>query len=124
VRRRLERSYPGLKFGDLRLSWLETFVVVSRSENRSVAAKKLGITQGAVTKHIQNLEKWSHKALVLDDSVPPKLTEQGEALVSVADDILKVMAEARKLPVSPAEPKRISAKDIRIPPSVPKPSKA
>ena len=125
MRKRPKRSYPGLKFGDLRLSWLETFVVVSRSENRSVAAEKLGITQGAVTKHIQNLERWSQKVLVYHDSVPPKLTEQGEALVSVADDILDVMAKARKLEVTPTEPKaRVSAKDLRVPASVPKPSKA
>ena len=98
MRKPLKRSYPGLKFGDLRLSWLETLVVVSRSENRSVAAKKLGITQGAVTKHIQNLERWSQKVLVYHDSVPPKLTEQGEALVSVADNVVDVMAAARILP--------------------------
>ena len=124
MRKPLKRSYPGLKFGDLRLSWLETFVVVSRSENRSVAAKKLGITQSAVTKHIQNLERWSQKVLVYHDSVPTRLTEQGEALVSVADNVVDVMAAARKLAVSPAEPKRISAKDLRVPPSVPRPSKA
>jgi len=109
----------------LRLSWLETFVVVSRSENRSVAAKKLGISQSAVTKHIQNLERWSQKVLVYHDSVPTKLTEQGEAFVSVADDIVGVLAKARKLSVTPAEPKgRISVKDFRVPPSGPKPSKA
>lgn len=123
MRKRPERRQPGLKFGDLRLSWLETFVVVSRSENRSVAAKKLGITQSAVTKHIQNLERWSQKVLVYHDSVPTKLTEQGKALVSVADNVVDVMAAARKLAVSPAEPKRISVKDLRAPPSVPKPSK-
>jgi DNA-binding transcriptional LysR family regulator len=108
----------------LRLSWLETFVVASRSANRSAAAEKLGITQGAVTKHIQNLERWSQRVLVYHDSVPMKLTEHGEALVSVADNVVKVMAEARKLPEPPEEPKRISVKDLRVPPSVPKPSTA
>ena len=98
MRKRPKLSPPGLKFGDLRLSWLETFVVASRSENRSVAAKKLGITQSAVTKHIQNLERWSQKVLVYHDSVPLKLTEQGEAFVPVADTIVGVLAEARILP--------------------------
>lgn len=124
MRKPLKRSHPGLKFGDLRLSWLETFVVVSRSENRSVAAKKLGITQSAVTKHIQNLERWSQKVLVYHDSVPTRLTEQGEALVSVADNVVDIMAAARKLAESPAEPQRISAKGLRVPPSVPPRSKA
>jgi DNA-binding transcriptional LysR family regulator len=124
VRKKPKPSQSGLEFGDLCLSWLQTFVVISRSVTRSEAAKKLGITQSAVTKHIQSLERWSQKALVYPDSVPPKLTEQGEALVPVADDILAVMAAARKLAVSPAEPKRISVKDLRVPPSVPKPPKA
>jgi len=109
----------------LRLSWLQTFVVVSRSDNRSSAAKKLAITQSAVTKHIQNLERWSQMVLVYHDSVPAKLTDQGEAFVPVADHILEVMAKARKLSVTPAEPKAlISVKDLRVPPSVPKPSTA
>ena len=103
MRKSPKRRQPGLKFGALRLSWLETFVVASRSENRSVAAKKLGITQGAVTKHIQNLERWSQKILVYHDSVPMKLTEQGEAFVPVADNIVGVLAEARILP-SAAQP--------------------
>ena len=102
MRKRPKLSPPGLKFGDLRLSWLETFVVVSRSENRSEAAKKLGITQGAVTKHLQNLERWSQKVLVYEESVPPKLTEQGAALVSVADNVVGIMAKARIL--SPLPP--------------------
>lgn len=115
----------GLKFGDLRLSWLETFVVVSRSDSRSTAAQKLGITQGAVTKHIQNLERWSQKVLVYSDSSPTKLTEEGKALVSIADNVVGVMAEARMLPVITAQPRpRISAKDLRVPPSVPKRSDA
>ena len=124
VKKRQERTQPGLDFGDLRLAWLETFVVVSRSENRSLAAKTLGITQSAVTKHIQNLERWSQKVLVYPDSVPTKLTKQGEAFVSVAVNVRDVMAEARKPSVTPAEPKPISVKDLRVPPSVPRPSKA
>ncbi|MBB5660365.1 DNA-binding transcriptional LysR family regulator [Brevundimonas halotolerans] len=71
-----------------------------------MAAKKLGITQSAVTKHIQNLERWSQKVLVYHDSVPTKLTEQGEAFVSVADNVVDVMAEARKLSAGLAEPKK------------------
>lgn len=121
MRKSPERSQLGLKFGDLRLSWLQTFIVASRSENRSVAAKKLGITQSAVTKHIQNLERWSQRVLVYHDSVPVKLTEQGKELLSIADNVVDVMAKARKLPVAKAEPRvRISAKDLRVPPSVPK----
>lgn len=124
MKKQSKPSQPGLEFGDLRLSWLETFVVASRSATRSEAAKKLGIRQSDVTKRIQSLERWSQKVLVFPHSVPTKLTEQGEAFVSDADEILKVMAKARKPLVTPAEPKRTSGKDLRVPPSVPKPSKA
>lgn len=124
MRKQAKGSQPGLEFGDLRLSWLDTFVVASRSDTRSEAAVKLGITQSAVTKHIQSLERWSQKVLVYPDSNPTTLTEQGKAFVSVADGVLKVMAAGRKPLVIPAEPKRISVKDLRAPPSVPKPSKA
>lgn len=124
MKKRRERIQAGLDFGDLRLSWLQTFFVVTRSDNRSEAAKKLGITQGAVTKHIQNLERWSQKVLVQPGSAPTELTAQGEAFGLVADQILDLLAEARKLAVTPAEPKSISAKDLRVPPSVPKPSTA
>jgi DNA-binding transcriptional LysR family regulator len=119
VKKRRERIQPGLEFGDLRLSWLRTFVVVSRSPNRSEAAKKLGITQSAVTKHIQCLERWSQKVLVYP-GVPTTLTKQGEDFATVADDAYEVMAKARKLAVTPPEPKTISVKDLRVPPSVPK----
>lgn len=124
MKKRRERSQPGLEFGDLRLSWLRTIVVVSRSANRSEAAKTLGITQSAVTKHIQSLERWSQKVLVYPNSVPTALTKQGEDFVTVADDVYEVMAKARKLSESPAEPKTISINDLRVPPSVPKPSQA
>jgi DNA-binding transcriptional LysR family regulator len=98
-------------------------VVVSRSENRSVAAKTLGITQGAVTKHIQNLERWSQRILVQPNR-STELTKDGDAMLLDADKVVGLMAAARKLPVSSPEPKRISAKDLRVPPSVPKPPKA
>ncbi len=124
MRKQAKGSQPGLEFGDLRLSWLDTFVVASRSATRSEAAKKLGITQSAVTKHIQSLERWSQKVLVYPDSNPTTLTEQGKAFVSIADGVLKAMAEGRKPLVIPAGPKSISVKDLRVPPSVPKPPKA
>ena len=122
MKKQSKPSQPGLEFGDLRLSWLETFLVVSRSATRSEAAGKLGITQSAVTKHIQSLERWSQKVLLYPDRVP-KLTEQGGDFVLFSDDILKVMAKARKLSVSPAEPKMIAVEGLRAPPSVPKPPK-
>lgn len=105
------------------MSWLETFVVASESASRSEAAKKLGMSQGAVTKHIQNLEWWCQRVLFRPKSVPPKLTRFGEALRREAEPILKKLGELRKLAESPPPREEISVKDLRVPPSVPDPSK-
>lgn len=116
---------PSLSLGDLRLAWLVTFLAVVRLKNRSVAAKELGLTQGAVTKHIHSLEDWSRMVLVWPDSAPVRLTPQGEAFVAVAEHTLDVLAKVRTpLPMEQAEPPKakISAKDLRVPPSVPKPA--
>lgn len=102
------------------MSWLQTFVVVARSDDRSTAAKKLAITQSAVTKHIQKLERWAQKVLVYEHSAPAKLTAQGEEFLLVADQMLSTMAAARKLPERFVEPPKLSVKNLRVPPSVPK----
>lgn len=82
--------------GDLRVAWLEAFVSVAKLGNRSQVAKELGISQGAVTKHIQNLERWMRTILVDHYSVPATLTDDGAAFVEHAELILAVLAEARK----------------------------
>ena len=114
---------PSLRLGDLRLGWLVTFLAVVRLKNRSLAAKELGLTQGAVTKQLRSLEDWSRMALVWSDSAPVRLTPQGEAFVPVAEQALEVLAKVRTVPLAtPVQPKaKISGKDLRVPPSVPKP---
>lgn len=114
-----------LHLGDLRLAWLVTFLAVVRLKNRSLAAKELGLTQGAVTKQIQSLEHWSRRALVWTDSAPLRLTPQGEEFVRVAEETLEILTKFRMPPpMEQAEPPKakISGKDLRVPPSVPKSS--
>lgn len=129
--------YANLDFGDLRLAWLETFVCVARLRNRSAVGKELGISQGAVTKHIQSLEGWSRKVLVHADSVPATLTDDGVELLEVAQLIIETLADVRMSgvaakslshgPVSgdglkmPDVEYKVgsSAAHLRVPPSVP-----
>lgn len=116
---------PSLRLGDLRVAWLVTFLAVVRLKNRSLAAKELGITQGAVTKQIRSLEDWSRSALVWPDSAPVRLTPQGEDFVRVAEDTLEILTKFRMLPpMEQAEPPKakISGANLRVPSSVPKSS--
>lgn len=122
---RANHPRPSLRLGDLRLAWLITFLAVVRLKNRSLAAKELGITQGAVTKQIQSLEDWSRRVLVWADSAPVRLTPQGDDFVKVAEDTLEILTKFRTPPaIEQAEPPKakISAKDIKPPTRVPKPS--
>ena len=109
--------------GDLRLTWLATFVCVSRHETRSDAAKELGITQGAVTKHIHSLERWCRKLLIVSDTVPPRLTDDGQNVLNTARFVLEDLADLRG-PIPVIKPKarsKISPSDLRVPSAVPKP---
>lgn len=104
---------------DLRLSWLRTFVSVARLENRSDAGRELGLTQGAVTKHLHSLERWHRTLLVHPDSVPARLTEPGAAFVQVAERILEIADAARTPLAPPSEPKpKVSPATLRVPPSI------
>lgn len=108
--------------GDLRLTWLATFVSVSRQGSRLDAAKELGVTQGTVTKHIHSLELWCRKPLIFPDSVPPRLTVAGQELLTTANYVLEDLAD-RRGPVPIIKPKtrtKIPPSRLRVPPAVPK----
>lgn len=85
-----------LKFGDLRVAWLETFVSVARLRNRSEVAKEIGISQSAVSKHIQSVENWMGVRLVDPESLPAILTKDGEAFAVLAKSIIESLSEARR----------------------------
>ena len=107
------------RFEGLSLVWVEAFVEVAGSTKRKVAADKMGITQGTVTKHVQKLERWLGRVLVFD-GVRPRLTPDGQRFLPVARQILELFDDARA-PLNPAETPpappapRISAKHIKVP---------
>ncbi|WP_312138820.1 LysR family transcriptional regulator [Brevundimonas sp.] len=112
----------GMELGDLRVAWLETFVCVAKLRNRSAVGRELGISQGAVTKHIQSLEKWSRTLLVDHKSVPAILTADGEAFIEPAELILSVLSELRG-PVATewvAPVPSVPVRDLKAPSSAPK----
>lgn len=112
-----------LKLGDLRLAWLVTFLAVVRLKNRSLAAKELSLTQGAVTKQLRSLEDWSGRVLIWSDSAPVRLTQEGKNFVRDAEEALGILTKFRAPPlIEQAEPPKakISAKDLKPPTSASK----
>jgi len=84
------------QFDGLRVVWLEAFVQAAESTKRTAAAEDMGITQGAVTKHIQKLEDWLHMCLIVDGSSPVELLPDGEAFLPVAKEVLRLLGDARR----------------------------
>lgn len=117
-----KKAAKEVRFGDLRLVWLEAFVQCAQTGKRTAAATEMGIEhQGTVTKHIQKLEAWvggTHsRPLMVDNSSPVMLTSEGERLLPLAQQVLELLGEARKRPdlvETPPRP-RVSARDIKVP---------
>ena len=107
---------------DLRLIWLEAFVRVADTGKRTAAAAEMGINQGTVTKHIQNLERWMgggdhSRVLMMDNVWPVSLTAEGEAFLLVARQVLELLREAKKLPEPVEMPSKpcVDPRNIRVP---------
>lgn len=76
---------------------LQTFLILCETRNYSQAAKKLNITQPAVSQHIQYLENYYQVLLISDKGKNFALTEEGKALYEYAR-LLKANSE-RILPL-------------------------
>lgn len=82
---------------------LVTFLRVAELGNFTKAAEQLGYAQSTVTFHIQSLE--NELGLVLFDRIGKKisLTDAGQALVSYANEIMKIQSEIDQLKASSHE---------------------
>lgn len=80
----------------MNIRFLETFLVVVEEKSFSAAAKRLYLTQPAVTKHIQSLEKHFQVALFDRKGWQSQLTEAGEVLLGYAKKIVSNMEEAER----------------------------
>ena len=59
---------------------LQTFLTLCETQNYSQAAKKLNITQPAVSQHIQYLENYYGVLLISNKGKNFELTDEGKAL--------------------------------------------
>lgn len=109
------------QFGSLRVAWLEAFVLSVRYGKQTAAAAAMGVTQGTISKHIENLECWygggQRRSLMLSNMWPPTLTDEGKAFFPVAERALQALDELRKRPEVIETPPRppVDPKTIKVP---------
>ncbi|MGO0121665.1 selenium metabolism-associated LysR family transcriptional regulator [Desulfothermobacter acidiphilus] len=87
----------------MKLSWLQTFVLVAEKRSFSIAARELDLTQPAVSKHIAMLEAYLETKLIDRDQRQLVLTEAGEILLPYARSVIQTLNEAEKAVKTHAE---------------------
>ncbi len=76
---------------NLNLNWLRTFEAAARHLSFTVASRKLGLTQSAVSQHIKALEGKLGQKLFIRRAKSLQLTEVGQAyVVSVRDSLAHI----------------------------------
>ena len=92
-----------LRIASLRLVWLEVFLDVADTENISATARNLGIDQSTVSRHLQALQRWLGKDLiVISKIIDPSdagrnvaLTEEGHKFDKIARDTVEALTSFR-----------------------------
>lgn len=112
---------PEHEFGDLRIAWLEAFVLTVENEKRAAAAAQMEVSDDTVSKHITKLEKWlgsgPRRLLLWPNTYPPTLTGEGERFLPSARQILELARAARAPAVVPIRTP-VSPGALRVPPAV------
>lgn len=87
------------QFGSLRVVWLEAFVLSVHYGKQTAAAAEMGVTQGTISKHIENLELWcgggARRLLLEHNQFPPVLTAAGEAFFPIAQRAVAALSELK-----------------------------
>jgi DNA-binding transcriptional LysR family regulator len=89
------RRAPGVRNGLVDLRLLKVFLAVTDHGSMTASAKRLGLTQGAVSQSIRKLEDELQVALFHHSRRPLKLTAAGQVLRQRATTLI---AEAEQLP--------------------------
>lgn len=114
-------SAADFQFGSLRVAWLEAFVLSVRYGKQTAAAAEMGVAQGTISKHIENLERWygggPRLSLLESNMSPPTLTDKGKAFFPFAERALQALDELRKRPAVIETPprQRVDPKTIKVP---------
>jgi DNA-binding transcriptional LysR family regulator len=81
----------------LDLNQLRTFLAVSDQLSFSAAARRLGLSQSAVSQHIRRLEEATGSRLLIRDTHTVTLTPPGESLTAIARSMVELNDEAVRL---------------------------
>ncbi|WP_298200373.1 LysR family transcriptional regulator [Novosphingobium sp.] len=82
-----KQSTDVVKFSDVKLAWLQTFICVSKLQSYTRAGEHLGIDQSEVSRRVAALGKWFGGPL-LTKTRPPRLTPHGQLARQIAEDTL------------------------------------
>lgn len=92
-------SAAELQFGTLRVAWLEAFVLSVHYGKQTAAAAAMEVSQGTISKHIENLETWygrgARRFLLLPNMWPPTLTDDGRAFLPIAERAVAALSELK-----------------------------
>jgi len=84
---RLSKNKDGKKM--IEISSLHVFLAAAEEKNFSQAAKRLHMSQSAVSQHIQGMERAYHMKLFMRRGRSVALTEAGAALLPMAREIVR-----------------------------------
>ncbi|CAJ0822103.1 HTH-type transcriptional regulator CatM [Ralstonia wenshanensis] len=80
----------------MHLKWLEALVALEGAGSFSLAAQKRCLSQPALSRQIQSLEKWASVPLVDRDVQPVQMTAAGRELCMHARYILTMLAVVQR----------------------------
>lgn len=76
----------------MHLKWLEALIAIEGTGSFSQAAQKRCLSQPALSRQIQSLEKWASVPLIDRDVQPVKMTEAGRELCMHARCVLNLLS--------------------------------
>lgn len=79
----------------MELKWLEDFLSLARTQSFSRSAEERNVTQSALSRRIQALERWVGVPLVDRSTFPSSLTPQGLAFRDAAEQAVRDLTRAR-----------------------------
>lgn len=82
--------------GDLRLIWLQAFLVLVEAESFTKAAKILKCNQSSISRYIFRLELWLGYKLILCPA-PLKLSNEGQDFQATAQQVVEKLQNSRAI---------------------------
>jgi len=80
----------------MQMKWLEALIALEGTGSFSLAARKRCLSQPALSRQIQSLEKWASVPLVDRDVQPVQMTAAGHELCMHAKCIVTMLSVVRR----------------------------